>query len=150
MHTLTPINPIKSMLRHIQYGLIFSVLAMFCASLVFPAIKVGTWPAEKGVDYFLVGWLGPVAGHFDWFANPLIGFGLKNAWQKNYARAVIYSILALLLTLQTLYRGCMVQNEGGYCQSISEYLIGYWLWVSSASLLVVWAIAGCVFIRKKP
>ena len=138
------------MRRKIQIGLALLTLVLFGACLFAPALKVTTWPATSGLLYFATGWLGPVAGHFEWYANPIMVLAVKNSLQERFLRASVYSVLALLLVLQTVFRGCIVRDEGGYCQAISEYMLGYWLWLACASVLIVWAVAGYVFSQKNP
>lgn len=112
-------------------------LFLFVTSLTQPAFYMGevqtghitTFSAHK---VLVLGWLGPLSGHFAWFANPayLIAFAIIKA-RPAYSRFLAYAAFVLCLSF-LLYPRLLV-NEGGTTAPIVEYGIGFYLWA--------WAIA---------
>jgi hypothetical protein len=71
-----------------------------------------------------------------WYANPLI----VASWimtSKNSKGAFLISILALLGCFSFLLFKTVIDNEKNVPQTITDYRIGYWLWVLSAMAMTV-------------
>jgi hypothetical protein len=81
-----------------------------------------------------------------WFANPL----LIASWliTKKPKASLICSLFALMLSLSFLLFKNVVSDEGGNYSSIVSYQLGYWLWVTSSSMMF---IGNCLayFLRQK-
>lgn len=107
-------------------------LSLFVTSLTQPAFYMGevqtghitTFSAYK---VLALGWLGPLSGHFAWFANPayLIAFAIIKA-RPAYSRLLAYAAFVLCLSF-LLYPRLLV-NEGGTTAPIVEYGMGFYLW----------------------
>lgn len=107
-------------------------LFLFVTSLTQPAFYMGdvqtghitTFFAHK---VFALGWLGPLSGHFAWFANPayLIAFATIKT-RPAYSRFLAYA--AFVLCFSFLLYPKLTVNEGGATAPIVEYGTGFYLW----------------------
>jgi len=104
-----------------------------------------TW---QGLFMFVLGWLGfmSTTTWAAWFANPLMFFAFGTSFIKPYM-SLLLSGLALFLALRFLDGGDFVLNEGGAKAYVSEYLNGYWYWLSSMVLSLILTIT--YFVKKK-
>jgi len=132
-----------------KQGFALAVLVLYAACLGCPCLEFDTRPDVNGIEFLLIGWLGPISGQFDWYANPLLILGFKNALQSNFLRSGVYSLIALSVMLLTIVRGCVAMDESGSCTPVSAYLVGYWLWIASGITLIFWSGANYVLSRGK-
>jgi hypothetical protein len=91
-----------------------------------------TW---QGAFMFVLGWLGflNTSTAIVWFANPLMIIAFGVSFIRPYISVVI-SAIALWLALKFLDGGDFMLNGGGAKGYVSEFLIGYWLWLLSIGL----------------
>jgi len=98
----------------------------------------GPWPG--GWYLLLIGPLGLFEGIFEWLANPV----LLAAWVFSFAGknkiALLLGILASAFMLAFLFRHTFVAGE--YYYKIIGYAAGYWLWLTSAGLMIVSGATG--------
>jgi hypothetical protein len=134
---------------HPKQVFVLVAVVLYGGSLETPALQFDTRPNAYGIEFMFLGWLGPLFGQFDWYANLLLILGFKNGWQHRFLRAEVYSALSLLLMLQTIVRGCVAMDESGSCTPVSAYLVGYWLWIASAITLIFGSGANYVLSRGK-
>ncbi len=127
--------------------LTISVL-LFVISLTQPAFYIDrsdydAWSNPVGIIF--IGWLGAIIGRGSalvWFANPLI----LTSWiliLKSERIAIISGILAALLSISFLFFDEVVASEAPTYSLITEYKLGYWLWLSSICLFAI----GILMIR---
>ena len=93
---------------------------------------------------FLIGWLGAFSGGaaITWFANPALLFSWITL-KSNPKFSMIAAFSACLLAMFFLMFGEITANESGQVQPITEYRLGYWLWLSSTVVMVfgsAWAV----------
>lgn len=93
----------------------------------------------KGFLDVLVGWMGVLILHLPamvWLANPI----LILSWvvNKRHKKAsFIFSVVSLIIMLSFLLFDEIMVNESGALSRITSYGLGYWLWVSSAFIMVI-------------
>ena len=89
--------------------------------------------------YLSVGWLGVFMLHLPamvWLANPI----LILSWvvNKRHKKAsLLLSSISLITMLSFLFFDEIILNESGALSRITSYGLGYWLWVSSAFIMVI-------------
>lgn len=92
----------------------------------------------------LLGPIGLFAGIFEWLANPV----LVAAWVFSFAGknkiALLLGIVASALMLAFLFRHTIIASEAPTYAKIIGHGAGYWLWLTSAGLLVVSGTTGLV------
>lgn len=91
-----------------------------------------------GYEILLTGWLSPLVGNFAWFANIFFLYALYRAFAGK--SLLIPSIIAVILSLDTLRFSELLLNEGGSTSPIYGYGWGAALWFFSIFLLL--AVAG--------
>lgn len=128
---------------------ICACISLFALLLDQPALRIGTWPPEPSSTYLKVGWLGPIAGHLEWYANVLFVLACVTLAIGRSKATIILAICAFVLMMETPLRGCIVNDEGGNCQSITEFMIGWRLWVSVPFVLLVGALIDFSFTRRR-
>ncbi|MDB5133274.1 MAG: hypothetical protein JWR02_3023 [Mucilaginibacter sp.] len=85
----------------------------------------------SGTAGFFCSWAGAT-----WLANPL----LITSWiliKRNSKLSLITSLLASLIALSFLLFTKVLDNENGDLNEIISYKLGYWLWVSSSSTMLI-------------
>jgi hypothetical protein len=90
----------------------------------------------------LLGPIGLFAGIFEWLANPV----LLAAWVFSFAGrnkiALLLGIGASALMLAFLFRHTIMASEAPTYAKITGYGAGYWLWLTSAGLVIVSGATG--------
>lgn len=115
-------------------------ILLYIFSLTQPAFSVAQdstrdeWP---GYMVLLVGWLGVgQGGQFAYLANILV-FLTWIFFYKNTKGYFFTGIVALLFALSFLLFDSVVVGESGSASSIAGYGIGYWLWLTSISVMSI-------------
>jgi hypothetical protein len=98
-----------------------------------------------GVSLLLLGWMGPLAGQFAWYANVF----LLGAWilrlLRLYRVSALLALVALFVAFDCLamYTHPLPADEGGVRQSYMVGLrIGFYFWIASMVVMVVDGISG--------
>jgi hypothetical protein len=82
------------------------------------------------------GWLGVFEGGagLTWLANPLLWF----CWigRKNLNMSFYLSLFSTLISLSFMLFPTIMHNEAGHYSEITEYGLGYWLWVLSSLIML--------------
>ncbi len=116
--------------------LIASVL-LWAVSNVLPALRlieepiIPAYQTMMGWELLTLGWMGPLAGHFSWYANPLMAIALICTLARWRRAAQVFATLAALLALSSLSLIVMglPKNEGGVGHlGFSAFLPGYFAW----------------------
>jgi hypothetical protein len=98
----------------------------------------GAWP--PGWYLLLLGSIGVMEGIFEWLSNPV----LLAAWVFSFAGknkiALLLGIVASAFMVAFLFRHTFVAGE--YHYKIIGYGAGYWLWLTSAGLVIVSGATG--------
>jgi hypothetical protein len=96
-------------------------------------------PDPSSIGLFSIGWLGLLAGYFEWFANPLLIYSWMCALRRSFPRSAASAALALLLIVSFMRRTEVVWlwDNGEEHAAIEHYALGYWLWVASAALMLI-------------
>lgn len=109
---------------------------LFVISLLLPAYTVGVRLEGARVFYgfepLLLGWLGPFAGEFTWYANLCYFMALKS---RNTTNAMQWAVGGLGIALSFLLASQTFLNEGVGNAPLQSYEAGYYLWLASMSLL---------------
>ena len=126
--------------RH-PFFFVFISMGFWDACLFLPSLEIAHQSVPNtGGSYLMIGWIGPVGGNFEWYANPALVlsayFLLKRWWPASMASAII----ALALISILFFTRSMLADEGGARSVVTAFLIGYWLWVASAITLLIGAI----------
>jgi hypothetical protein len=104
-----------------------------------------------GLIAFLLGWL-----NFDfigliWLANPLFLVSLfLFLFSKKAKLALILSLIAFVLSISFTQVGEIIKNEAGHIGQITDYLLGYWIWIIANLLLLIVLIINNILNYKKP
>ena len=95
-----------------------------------------------GIGLLLIGWfaIGSGAG-FSWLANPVLFLVWSFAWSGKRTVALVAAVVALLLMLSFPMVGWVITSAVGTLHEVTGYGLGYWLWVVSAVLALLSAIA---------
>jgi hypothetical protein len=101
-----------------------------------PLLIEGRDSSGWGLSYLLTGWMGPLAGHFEWFANPLIFVAAFALWRGHAKTAFVLALTACFLMMLLPMRGAIHADEGGHVQRILAFRPGYWLWFAAPALLL--------------
>jgi len=105
-------------------------------------------PPPAGWYLLLIGLIGVFGGYFEWLANPV----LLAAWVFSFAgknkAALLLGILASAFMVAFLFRHAMIAREAPTYEKIVGYGAGYWLWLTSAGLVIVSGAMGLVKQRQ--
>lgn len=103
-------------------------------------------PAPPGWFLLGMGLMGVFGGYFEWLANPV----LLAAWVFSLAGknkvALLLGILSSAFMLAFLFRHTMIASEAPTYEKILGYGAGYWLWLTSAGLVIV---SGAIGLLKQ-
>ena len=125
---------------------LFSSIGLLMVSLTQKSFCTQSGCDDYSIFTFLFGGLGfflSPAG-LTWLANPLV----IAAWVNNkLQRSLIYSLLALLLSVSFLFFNKVVIDEAGLYSKIIGYKLGYWLWLASMAVMAVGNIF--LFLRSR-
>lgn len=83
----------------------------------------------------MIGWLGPLDGHFSWYANPLFLLALLSA--NSPKRSSTLGFLALVIATSFLFHKKIIVSEAPTYKTIMSYGWGYGLWVTSLAVFSV-------------
>ena len=104
--------------------------------------------SSPGLYLLLIGPIGVMYGIFEWLANPV----LFAAWVFSFAGknkiALLLGIAASALMLAFLFRRTIVASEAPTYAKIIGYGAGYWLWLTSAGLVIMSGTIGLVKQRQ--
>ena len=132
--------------------LILSIV-IFLISLTQPAYYIDRTDYDAYSNSFLlliIGWtslfggLGGLALLLVWFANPFIFL----SWilsSKNIKTSIIFGALASILSLSFLLFTEVISSEAPTYSAITEYKLGYWLWITSICFFTI----GMIFISSQ-
>ncbi|HRI00561.1 MAG TPA: hypothetical protein PK006_05875 [Saprospiraceae bacterium] len=126
---------------------------VFLSSLTMECYLVDGDPSlwSRGVIALLLGWLNFNKIGLIWLANPLFIFSYFIFLSTKKSKlALAFSSVASILALSFTQIESIIKNEGGYNGQITEYLLGYWLWVGSILLLLVSLILNEILQYNKP
>jgi len=131
------------MLRIVGLGLSIS---LFIASLGFKTLIL-----SKGDSSFLPGWVCLLLGfeYLAWFANPLFMFGIVFLLLKRFSLALAASALSAILATTTFFIREAEYNEAGHTASVVGYGAGFYLWLSSISVLLLTSPLATLVTRKR-
>ena len=126
-------------------GLIYlSSLTMECY-LVDGSASIGSF----GLIALLLGWLNSNLIALIWMANPLLISGLLFfLFSKKSKLALILSSIASVLAISFTQIDEIIKDEAGNVGEITEYLLGYWLWITAIFLLTIILIINRIFENK--
>jgi hypothetical protein len=95
-----------------------------------------------------IGLIGVFGGYFEWLANPV----LLAAWVFSFAgknkAALLLGILGSAFMVAFRFRHAMIASEAPTYEKIVGYGAGYWLWLTSAGLVIVSGAMGLVKQRQ--
>jgi hypothetical protein len=115
--------------RHIPIS-----FACYLVCLLLPGYYIGEqFEPQMSIPALVWGWLGPLDGHFAWFANPL--FFLALIYSNRPRRSSVFGFIGLALALSFLFYKRIVVSEAPTYASIVAYGWGYGLWVASLAVL---------------
>jgi hypothetical protein len=104
--------------------------------------------SSPGFYLLLLGPIGLFAGVFEWLGNPV----LLSAWVFSFAGrnkiALLLGILASAFMVAFLFRHTMIASEAPTYEKITGYGTAYWLWLTSAGLMIVSGAMGLLKQRQ--
>jgi hypothetical protein len=113
---------------------VLPAVVVFAACLLLPAYYVGDrLEPQSSLSLLLTGWMGPLDGHFSWYANPL--FAIAVLYAARARRSAMLATGALLLAMSFLLHGRIAVSEAPTYQRIAGYGWGYGLWVAAMAML---------------
>lgn len=90
---------------------------------------------------------GLLSGNPSWFANPL----LFVAWivtKKKSIYPILFSAAAFAFAISFYFNGRVMGSESGLMEYATNYLIGYWLWLASILLFLIYHLI-LLFAEKR-
>jgi hypothetical protein len=119
-----------------RHWLVALSIALFASCLLFQTVYYAAFPMDKSIGNgwgaLVAGWLGLLEGIPAWLANPL----LIAAWiayaRSGYQLSLLLSMAATGLMLSFALVTEMEIGTSGSAETITNYGLGYYLWVSSA------------------
>lgn len=112
-------------------------LLLFLSCLALPAYYTGNaFDPERALAPLIWGWLGPLDGHFAWYANLFYVLAWRH-YQRSPGKCQALAWLAVALALSFLLYPSLLKDEGGGRASITGYGWGYALWVLSLAALAL-------------
>ncbi|PYK90588.1 MAG: hypothetical protein DME35_05490 [Verrucomicrobia bacterium] len=98
--------------------------------------------SSPGFYLLLIGPIGVLYGIYEWLANPV----LLAAWIFSFLGknkiALLLGIAASALMAAFLFRHTIMASEAPTYAKVTGYAAGYWLWLTSAVLMIVGAAVG--------
>ncbi|HTD98059.1 MAG TPA: hypothetical protein VK668_02190 [Mucilaginibacter sp.] len=128
-----------------------SSIVLFAASLTQNVFVVAGTNEGPGCITLLFGWMGLLVLNgpaFCWIANPLLFFAWWYFIRGKTSLSLILSSGATILAACFLLFDTIIVDEGGGSREITGYCVGYWLWLSAITIMMVGNIL--IYIFKKP
>ncbi|HEY8927790.1 MAG TPA: hypothetical protein VIM55_01265 [Mucilaginibacter sp.] len=124
-------HPVSNVLRLLSIVLYVFALTQACFDTQAQAGESG-----EGIALLISGAFGffSSAAGLTWLANPALWI----SWifmRRRYTLSMITSLASLIIGLLFLKVSEFMVNEGGTYSDITGYRIGYWLWLSSITLM---------------
>ena len=120
---------------------VLAALAAWLACLFLPPLQIADRDSSGwGLAYLLTGWMGPLAGHFEWFANPLLFVAAFALWRGHAKTAFVTALIACMLVMLLPLVGSIYADEGGHRQTIEAFRLGFWLWLAAPALITIGAM----------
>lgn len=115
---------------------ILSVIAIVCwlFSLYLPALVFYSDQRLTGLEVLLSGWLSPLVGNIAWYAN--VFFIFASFRLQIGKKATISSIIAGILSVDTIRYTRHLLDEGGATTTLFGYGYGAVLWFIAISLII--------------
>lgn len=116
-----------------KYIHIWVSLALFVACLAFPGYYIReSHEPQSAYALLLMGWLGPLDGHFSWYAN--LFYLIAIIKYKKQKASYVLGFIALLLALSFLGYSKIIVSEAPTYARITGYGWGYYLWITSLGI----------------
>jgi hypothetical protein len=123
-------------------------LLSWLACLFLPPLTIADRDSSNlGIGYLLTGWMGPLALHFEWFANPLFFAAAFALWRGHAKTAFVFAFTACFLVMLLPIGGTIYADEGGHRQAILAFRPGYWFWLAAPAIVLLGAMAN---LRPSP
>lgn len=123
-------------------------IVCYLACLFFPGFYVGErFEPQLAFGLLLMGWLGPLGGHFSWFANPLLFLALLSANRPQ--RSAVLGLTGLAIALSFILHKRIMVSEAPTYSPIVAYGWGYGLWISSFAVLCVGQVLRSLGLASK-
>jgi len=108
----------------------------YLACLTLPAYYIGAqFEPQMAYAALMIGWLGPLDGHFSWYANPL--FLLALIFVNRPQRSSTLGFIAFALAVSFLFHKNIIVSEAPTYEVIISYGWGYGLWVTSLAVFSI-------------
>jgi len=133
----TPKPPGRNRRLLVALAMLAWLACLFLPPLVIADRDSSGW----GLSYLLTGWMGPLAMHFEWFANPFLFVAAFALWRGHARTAFACALVACLLIMLLPMRGAIYADEGGHVQRIVSFRFGYWLWFAAPAIVLLGAMA---------
>ncbi len=127
------------------------IIIIYLSSLGMECYLVDGIPSigSFGLIALLLGWMNFDLIGLIWLANPLFLFSLLiYFFSKKKRFAFIFSLLATILAISFLGIDEIYKNEAGQKGQITEYLLGYWLWLSAMVIMLITLSLNKILIKK--
>jgi len=120
------------------FGIIIGILFLASCCMECYRVSGGLAIGSFGLMALLLGWLNFDAVGLVWLANPLFLLSLiLFLFSKKIKLALFLSAIACYLSLYFMQIEEIIKDEAGHVGEITDYLLGYWLWVSANVTLVL-------------
>jgi hypothetical protein len=135
------------------------LLILWAVTIALPVATIRSCDSvvrNTGVDILAAGWLGPLIGQFAWLANPLLlllgAFAFSGKLDGSGRGKIFGAVLCLLVVNALFWSRWSV--EGCDHVQITDYHMGYWLWIATVATsggLAIWQdyAANLYFARKE-
>ncbi|PEJ54382.1 hypothetical protein CN692_20000 [Bacillus sp. AFS002410] len=113
------------------------IWALYCISLMLPALTTSNGEKIGGFNILLIGWLGVFAGMMSvaacWYAN--LFFIYISIQTLRGKKTSISHLFMLLLAIRAFFPMEMMLDEGGETYIVTEHNLGFYFWFSAIVLL---------------
>ncbi len=127
----------KEDIQHLKNTYLIISLLSFIFSLT-QICFCTTVNCSDSIEILIIGFFGLITGGacITWLANPL----LLIAWiylKKRPKQSIIFSGLAFIFSISFLFFDKILANEAGHYLEITQYRLGYWLWLFSSLIMLI-------------
>ncbi|MDR7240534.1 hypothetical protein [Neobacillus drentensis] len=126
------------------------IWALYCISLMLPALTTATGDKFGGLNILLIGWLGIFAGMMSaasWYANPFFIYISVQTFKGK--RTGISHLFMLSLAIIAFFPMVMMLNEAGDTAVVTEHNLGFYFWVSAIVLLSTLVFINWILCRNR-
>ncbi len=126
------------------------IWAIYCISIMLPALTTASGDTFEGSIVFFIGWLGVFAGmksNVSWYAN--LFFIYISVQTLRGKKTSISHLFMLFLAIKAFFPMELMLDEGGNTSIVMEHNLGFYFWFSAIVLLSTLVFINWKFFRNR-